>query len=72
MDLAVFPARAGMNRDEGAVVEQGARHRVAWIRDGGDPWAAVLKRTRRGEVYVASYRRASERDLEKWGGSGGP
>ena len=55
-----------MNRDEGAVVEQGARHRVAWIRDGGDPWAVVLKRTRAGEVYVVSYRRAREQQVKKW------
>ena len=61
--------------DEGAVVEQGARPRVAWIRDGRDPWVAVLKRTCRGEVYVVSYRRASERQVKQWRrrrGSGGP
>ena len=52
--------------DEGTVVEQGARHRVAWIRDGGDPWVAVLKRTRRGEIYAVSYRRAREQQVKKW------
>ena len=58
--------------DEGVVVKRVARHWVVWIRDGGDPWAAVIKCTSRGEIYLASYRRASERDLKKWGGSGGP
>ena len=52
--------------DEGAVVERGARHRVAWIRDGGEPWAAVLKRTRHDEIYVVSYRRAREQQVKKW------
>ena len=52
--------------DEGAVVARGPRHRVAWIRDGGDPWVAVLKRTRRGEVYAVSYRRAREQQVKKW------
>ena len=52
--------------DEGAVVERGARHRVAWIRDGGDPWAAVLKRARADEIYMVSYRRAREQQVKKW------
>ena len=60
--------------DEGAVVEQGARHRVVWIRDDGEPWVAVIKSTRRGEIYMLSYRRATERQVRKWQerGSGGP
>ena len=60
--------------DTGEVIHAGTRHRVVWIRDDGEPWAAVIKSTRRGEIYMLSYRRATERQARKWQerGSGGP
>ena len=43
-----------------------ARHRLFWLDEDGKPWAAVVKLTENGEVYLQSYRRASRRNVGKW------
>ena len=39
------------------------RH-LLWIDAAGEPWAAVVKRTRAGEIYLLSYRRARRGEPE--------
>ena len=48
------------------MIEQPARHRLLWLDEDGKPWAAVVKLTENGEVYLQSYRRASRRNVGKW------
>ena len=52
--------------DRGEWIEQPARHRLLWLDEDGKPWAAVVKLTENGEVYLQSYRRASRRNVGKW------
>ena len=40
--------------------------RLLRIVDEGKSWMGVLRRTRRDEIYLASYRRATPREAVKW------
>ena len=74
-----FPGREGARSDPPAGEARAgqscsARHRVAWIRDDNGAWVAVLKSIHYDEIYMQSYRRANERQVERWRevrGSGG-
>ena len=50
--------------DEGAVIREGVR-RALWLKDDGQLWVTVLKRTRHGEIYQLSYRRSNRHDLKR-------
>ena len=52
--------------DAGEWAAYGTAHRLLWLDDAGKPWLAVLKRTKVGEVYLQSYRRANGREVAKW------
>ena len=51
--------------DEGEWAARGRTHRLLWLEKDGKPWLAVLKRTKAGEVYLQSYRRADPRKIRK-------
>ena len=51
--------------DEGEWAARGGTHRLLWLEDAGKPWLAVLKRTKAGEVYLQSYRRARPQEIER-------
>ena len=51
--------------DRGEWVASGTTHRLFWLEDAGKPWLTVLKRTKAGEIYLQSYRRASRRKIRK-------
>ena len=51
--------------DKGEWLKQGDTHRALWLDDDGKPWLAVIKRSREGELFLVSYRRASEGELKK-------
>ena len=51
--------------DAGKVVEEGRSTRSVVIEEDGRRWWAVLKRTGNGEIYVVSYRRTNQRELER-------
>lgn len=52
--------------DDGDWAASGPNHRIMWIDGAGKPWMLVLKRTVRDELYMASYRRATSREVAKW------
>ena len=52
--------------DDGEWVARRTNHRLVWIEESGEPWVAVLKRTAGGEIYLQSYRRAQQYDVDKW------
>ena len=52
--------------DDGDWVVSGPNHRIMWIDGAGKPWMLVLKRTAHDELYMASYRRATRREVTKW------
>ncbi len=49
--------------DQGEWISRGRTHRLLWLDEGGNPWVAVAKLTRNGEVYLQSYRRAGRREV---------
>ena len=51
--------------DRGEWIASGTTHRLFWLEDAGKPWLTVLKRTKAGEIYLQSYRRASRRKIRK-------
>ncbi len=52
--------------DAGEWIESGSNHRLIWTEEDGKPWMAVVKRTADAEIYLQSYRRAQQYDVEKW------
>ena len=51
--------------DRGEWLERPRGRRLLWVAEASKPWAAVVKRTRSGEIYLQSYRRANRRDVAK-------
>ena len=52
--------------DEGVTATRRTNHRLLWIEDDGRPWMAVVKQTKRDELYLQSYRRAKQSEAAKW------
>ena len=52
--------------DAGEWIERPDNHRLMWVEEDGKPWMAAVKRTADDEIYLQSYRRAQQYDVEKW------
>ena len=50
--------------DEGEWVVQ-ANHRVLWFSESGKHWKLVVKRTTAGEIMLATYHRAKDKEIRK-------
>ena len=51
--------------DRGEWVTQGAMHRLLWLDENGNPRAAIVKRTGNGEIYLVTYRRAWQDQIDR-------
>lgn len=56
-------------KERGWIEDRGDR--LLRIKDDGKPWMAVLRRTCRDEIYLASYRRARLWQVRRWEERGG-
>ena len=50
--------------DQGEWIGQGV-HRLLWIDEAGKPWMAVVKRTSNDEIYLVTYRRARQDQIDR-------